>query len=90
VQDTVNNNSLVMYRQAGRRRDLSGVCPAPAHITLPGACDEGISNNEASPVATKILHRGRRSRRVKHVYVIHDDGSLSRSRSRAFPVALAR
>ena len=63
----------------------------PNHITLPGTCDEGImGNDEVSPVATTT---GRRRRRrsphpVRHVYVVHDDGSLSKIRiARCFPVA---
>jgi len=94
--DTVNNNSLVMYRSpAEGAATTAGLVFGPAnHITLPGACDEGImGNDEVSPVATKTgqIVAGQPTTlttAVKHVYVIHDDGSLSKILiARCFPVA---
>jgi hypothetical protein len=90
------NNSLVMYRSpVTGGAATAGVVFGPAfHITQPGTCDEGImGNDEVSPVATRTgqLVSGRPTRlpaAVKHVYAIHDDGSLSRILiARCFPVA---
>ena len=90
--NTQVNNTLVMYRSPG-----AGAGPTaglafgpPNHITLPGSCDEGImGNNEVSPVATKTGLDGQMLQHaVRHVYVVHDDGSLSKIRiGRCFPVA---
>jgi hypothetical protein len=86
------NNTLVMYRSpvAGASASAGLVLGPPNHITLPGSCDEGImGNNEVSPVATRTgLNGATLPQAVKHVYVIHDDGSLSKIRiARCFPVA---
>ena len=90
------NNVLVMYRSplpgAGA---TAGLQFGPAfRITQPGSCDEGImGNDEVSPVATTTgqLVNGvptTLAAPVKHVYVIHDDGSLSKILiARCFPVA---
>jgi hypothetical protein len=90
--NTQLNNTLVMYRSpvAGAGATAGLVLGPPNHITLPGSCDEGImGNNEVSPVATKTGLGGQTlATAVKHVYVIHDDGSLSKIRiARCFPVA---
>jgi hypothetical protein len=47
-----------------------------------------MGNNEVSPVATKTgLNGATLGTAVKHVYVVHDDGSLSKIRiARCFPV----
>jgi len=90
---TTLNNTLVMYRSP-----IAGAGPAaglqfgpPNHITdaVSSPCDEGImGNNEVSPVATKAGLDGQTlSAAVRHVYVIHDDGTLSKIRiARCFPV----
>ena len=93
--NTVQNNSLVMYRSPVGAPDTAGIAFGPAnHITLPGSCEEGImGNNEVSPVATKTgqIVNGQPTTlttAVKHVYVLHDDGSLSKILiARCFPVA---
>jgi len=90
--NTTLNNTLVMYRSpvGGASATAGLVLGPPNHITLPGSCDEGImGNNEVSPVATKTGLGGHKlATAVKHVYVIHDDGSLSKIRiARCFPVA---
>jgi hypothetical protein len=89
--NTVQNNLLVMYRSplAGAA-STAGLAFGPANkITAAGGCDEGImGNNEVSPVATKTgLNGATLAKAVKHVYVVHDDGSLSKIRiARCFPV----
>ena len=88
--DTINNNSLVMYRSPFGVLAAAGIAFGPAnHITLPGTCDEGImGNDEVSPVATRTGLGTTLATAVKHVYVIHDDGSLSKILiARCFPVA---
>jgi hypothetical protein len=90
------NNTLVMYRSpAGGAGTTAGLLFGPPfHITQPGTCDEGImGNNEVSPVATTTGQIGKNGRPaqlpapVHHVYVIHDDGSLSKIHiARCFPV----
>ena len=90
--NTTQNNTLVMYRSpaAGAGATAGLAFGPPNHITLPGTCDEGImGNNEVSPVATKTgLNGATLATAVKHVYVIHDDGSLRKIRiARCFPVA---
>jgi hypothetical protein len=90
--NTTQNNTLVMYRSpaAGAGATAGLAFGPPNHITLPGTCDEGImGNNEVSPVATRTgLNGVTLPTAVKHVYVIHDDGSLSKIRiARCFPVA---
>jgi hypothetical protein len=89
---TTLNNTLVMYRSpaAGVGATAGQEFGPPNHITLPGSCDEGImGNNEVSPVATRTgLNGATLAKPVKHVYVIHDDGTLSKIRiARCFPVA---
>lgn len=90
------NNVLVMYRSplpgAGATAGLQ--FGPPFRITQPGSCDEGImGNDEVSPVATttgQIVDgvATALAAPVKHVYVIHDDGSLSKILiARCFPVA---
>ena len=91
------NNVLVMYRSppAGVAGSTAGLDFGPPNrITQPGSCEEGImGNDEVSPVATttgQVLN-GRATTLatpVHHVYVIHDDGSLSQILiARCFPVA---
>ena len=90
--------SLVMYRSpAARRCGRDGRARSsgrPNKITQPGSCDEGImGNDEVSPVATRTGqivsgHATTLPTAVRHVYVIHDDGSLSKILiARCFPVA---
>jgi hypothetical protein len=91
------NNVLVMYRSpvTGAAAATAGLQFGPANkITQPGSCDEGImGNDEVSPVATRTgqLANGTPAKLaapVRHVFVIHDDGSLSRILiARCFPVA---
>jgi hypothetical protein len=91
------NNVLVMYRSpvTGAAGSTAGLQFGPPNrITQPGSCDEGImGNDEVSPVATTTgqLVNGRATSLpapVRHVYVIHDDGGLSRILiARCFPVA---
>ena len=90
--NTTQNNTLVMYRSpaAGAGATAGLAFGPPNHITLPATCDEGImGNSEVSSVATKTgLSGAALATAVKHVYVIHDDGSLSKIRiARCFPVA---
>ena len=90
--NTVQNNSLVMYRSpaAGAGATAGIAFGPPNHITLPGGCEEGImGNDEVSPVATRTgLNGATLPTAVKHVYVVHDDGSLTKIRiARCFPVA---
>jgi hypothetical protein len=88
------NNSLVIYRSLPG--STAGLAFGPAnHITQPGTCDEGImGNDEVSPVATTTgqVVNGRATRlatAVRHVFVLHDDGSLSKILiARCFPVAV--
>jgi len=88
--NTTANNTLVMYRSPVGAGATAGLAFGPAnHITLPGTCDEGImGNDEVSPVATSTgLNGATLPGPVQHVYVIHDDGSLSKIRiARCFPV----
>jgi hypothetical protein len=86
------NNVLVMYRSSGATAGLQ--FGPPNRITQPGGCDEGImGNNEVSPVPTATGHvvNGRPttlSTPVRHVYVLHYDGTLSKVQvARCFPVA---
>jgi hypothetical protein len=90
--NTIQNNTLVIYRSplpgAGASAGLA--FGPPNHVTAPGSCDEGImGNDEVSPVATTTgLEGATLATPVHHVYVIHDDGSLSKIRiARCFPVA---
>jgi hypothetical protein len=89
--NTTSNNVLVMYRSPVAGGATAGLAFGPANkITLPGTCDEGImGNDEVSPVGTKTGLNGQTLRQaVRHVYVVHDDGSLSKIRiARCFPVA---
>jgi hypothetical protein len=92
------NNVLVMYRSpvaavAGSTAGLD--FGAPNKITQPGSCDEGImGNDEVSPVATRTgqivgAKATTLATAVRHVYVVHDDGSLSKILiARCFPVAV--
>ncbi len=94
---TTANNVLVIYRSpvTGAAAGTAGVAFGPPNrITQPGTCDEGImGNDEVSPVATRTgqIVNGVASKlpaAVRHVYVIHDDGSLSKILlARCFPVA---
>jgi hypothetical protein len=92
---TVSNNTLVMYRSPVGAPATAGLSFGPAnHITQAGTCDEGImGNDEVSSAATKTgqIVNGQPTTlatAVKHVYVIHDDGSLSKILiARCFPVA---
>jgi hypothetical protein len=92
--NTTANNVLVMYRSPFGATATAGLAFGPANkITQPGSCDEGImGNNEVSPVATTTgqIVTGQPTTlasAVRHVYVIHDDGSLSKIRiARCFPV----
>ena len=91
------NNSLVMYRSpaAGAGATAGLQFGPPNHITQPLTCDEGVMGaDEVSPVATttgQLAKNGRPAQLaapVRHVYVIHDDGSLSKIKiARCFPVA---
>jgi hypothetical protein len=92
---TTANNVLVMYRSPAALPSTAGLAFGPAnHITQPGTCGEGLmGNDEVSPVATRTgqIVNGQATTlgaAVKHVYVIHDDGSLSKILvARCFPVA---
>ncbi len=91
---TTANNVLVVYRSpvAGAAGATAGLQFGPPNrITEPGSCDEGImGNDEVSPVATTTGQpgAGALSAPVHHLYVIHDDGSLSKILiARCFPVA---
>jgi hypothetical protein len=88
--NTIQNNSLVIYRSPVGAPATAGIAFGPPnHITLPGGCDEGVmGNDEVSPVATTTGLGAALATPVKHVYVIHDDGSLSKILiARCFPVA---
>jgi hypothetical protein len=87
------NNVLVMYRSIGGPTAGLQFGP-PNRITQPGGCQEGImGNNEVSAVATTTGHvvNGQATilpAPVRHVYVLHYDGSLSKVLvARCFPVA---
>jgi hypothetical protein len=89
------NNVLTMWRSpvTGALSSSAGIQFGPGNrVSGVGTCNEGImGNDEVSPVATKTDHNGRSTlpSAVKHVYVIHDDASLSRILiGRCFPVAL--
>jgi hypothetical protein len=88
---TTANNVLVMYRSPLGAGAAAGLAFGPANkITQPLTCDEGImGNDEVSPFATTTGLNGQAlAHAVRHVYVIHDDGSLSKIRiARCFPVA---
>jgi hypothetical protein len=90
------NNVLVMYRSpvAGAGATAGLQFGPPNRITQPGTCDEGImGNNEVSPVATRTGqpvagHATTLTTAVRHVYVAHSDGSLTKIQiARCFPVA---
>ena len=89
---SVGNNVLVMFRSplAGVG-STAGVTFGPANeITQKIACGEGImGNDEVSPVATTTgLNGAQLSTPVRHVYVIHDDATLTKILvARCFPVA---
>src|SRR5919204_1394017 len=97
------NNVLVMYRSPaptgsgfGGGAGSGGLGFGPANqVTRPAFCDEGvIGNDEVSPVATTTGKLNPLTGSpatlpapVKHVYVIHDDATLSKiSIGRCFPV----
>jgi hypothetical protein len=93
---TTANNVLVVYRSPGAGAGASAGLQfgPPFKVTQPGTCDEGImGNDEVSPVATRTGQpvAGQPTTlatAVRHLYVIHDDGSLSRILiARCFPVA---
>jgi hypothetical protein len=93
---TTVNNVLVMYRSpvAGAGATAGLQFGPPYRITQPGSCDEGImGNDEVSPVATKTGqvvsgHATTLPTAVRHVYVAHSDGSLTKIQiARCFPVA---
>jgi hypothetical protein len=90
------NNVLAMYRSPLPGGGASaGIQFGPARqVTRPQSCDEGImGNDEISPVATRTGqivdgHPTKLPSRVRHVYVIHDDATLSKiAIGRCFPVA---
>ena len=93
---TTANNVLVMYRSpvSGVAGSTAGLQFGPPNrITATGSCDEGImGNDEVSPVATRTGqlvggHSTTLTTATRHVYVIHDDGSLSKILiARCFPV----
>ncbi|HVH72785.1 MAG TPA: sialidase family protein [Candidatus Dormibacteraeota bacterium] len=94
------NNVLAMYRSpVPGGAALAGIqFGLPNRITRVGECDEGImGNDEVSPVATKTGKLDPNTGRpatlpaaVKHVYVIHDDATLSKiAIGRCFPVDFA-
>jgi hypothetical protein len=90
---TTTNNVLVVYRSpvAGAGATAGLQFGPPFRVTQPGTCDEGImGNDEVSPVATTTGQpgAGALAAPVHHVFVIHDDGSLSKILiARCFPVA---
>ena len=91
------NNVLAMWRSpvSGALSSTAGIEFGPANkVTRVGECDEGImGNNEVSPVATttgKIVNGQPTTltTAVRHVYVIHDDATLTKiAIGRCFPVA---
>jgi hypothetical protein len=93
---TTVNNVVVMYRSpvAGAGATAGLQFGPPNRITQPGSCDEGImGNDEVSPMATKTGqivsgHATTLPAAVRHVYVAHSDGSLTKIQiARCFPVA---
>jgi hypothetical protein len=91
---SIGNNTLVMYRSpVAGAGPSAGLQFGPANkVTAVGSCDEGImGNDEVSPVATRTGHGGganELAKAVRHVYVIHDDATLSKiAIGRCFPVA---
>jgi len=92
------NNVLVMYRSpvTGAGAATAGIQFGPANQITPAlqSCDEAImGNNEVSPVATTLGQPDGNGgfttlpAPVKHVYVIHDDATLSKILiARCFPV----
>jgi len=87
------NNVLTMWRSpvTGALSSTAGIQFGPGNrVSGVGTCNEGImGNDEVSPVATKTDHNGQSTlaSAVKHVYVIHDDASLSKILiGRCFPV----
>jgi hypothetical protein len=85
------NNVLVMYRSpaAGAGPSAGLAFGPPIQITHVGTCEEGIMGpDEVSPVATRTGIGATLSTPVRHVYVLHDDASLSKIViARCFPVA---
>jgi Bacterial Ig-like domain (group 1) len=87
------NNVLVMYRSPAPSTapGFEGIEFGPPN-RLSGAltCNEGImGNDEVSPVATKTDSNGQPTlaAAVRHIYVVHDDASLSKIlMGRCFPV----
>jgi hypothetical protein len=88
---SVGNNVLVMYRSPVGAGPTAGIEFGPANkVTAALSCDEGIMGNvEVSPVATKTgLNGATLPTAVRHVYVPHDDATLSKILiGRCFPVA---
>src|SRR5207302_7806378 len=91
-------NILVMYRSpvASMAATTAGIEFGPANkVSNPMGCDEGImGNNEVSPIATALGQPDGLGgyttlpAPVKHVYVIHDTGTLNKIMiGRCFPVA---
>ena len=90
------NNVLAMYRSPlPMASTTAGIQFGPGFkVTNINSCDEGImGNDEVSPVATTTgqpLAGGGFAvlpRRVKHIYVIHDDATFSKiAIGRCFPV----
>jgi hypothetical protein len=84
-----------MYRSPVAAGATAGIEYGPANkVTRDLSCDEGImGNDEVSPVATRTgkLVNGQPTTLaspVKHVYVVHDDASLTKiAIGRCFPVA---
>ena len=88
------NNVLTMWRSpvTSALSSTAGIQFGPGNrVSGIGTCNEGImGNDEVSPVATKTDHNGQSTlaSAVEHVYVIHDDASLSKILiGRCFPVA---
>jgi hypothetical protein len=91
---SLGNNVLNMWRSpvTGAASSTAGIEFGPGNkVSGIGTCNEGImGNDEVSPVATKRDHNGQLTLAtgVKHVYVIHDDATLSKILvGRCFPVA---
>jgi len=90
------NNVLAMWRSPSplTPAGFAGIEFGPANkVTRVGECDEGImGNDEVSPVATKTgkIVSGQPTMlttAVRHVYVIHDDATLTKiAIGRCFPV----
>ena len=89
----VVNNVLAMYRSPlPGGGAAAGIQFGPAqHVSAPLSCDEGImGNDEVSPIATTTDEPAGYPA-VKHVYVIHDDATLSRILiGRCYPVPYAQ